>query len=243
MNYSAWINTIADEMDVLQTILDPTLAAPSSDDNFNKILSACIDYAENRIQADLDLVATITLDNSGILTPNNRLFTLPTSVGTFLVVQEVQITVGSTIQPPLLPVSRDFLDSAWPGNVGTAPPSIPLYWCMRDDRHILVAPSPDLAYQVAIIGTQRIAQLSSTNTSNFLTLSMPQLYVAASMVFMTGYQRDFGAQASDPQMGLSWEGQYQALKTGLEVEEARKKWASQGWGARLPSPVATPPQT
>ena len=52
------------------------------------------------------------------------------------------------------------------------------------------------------------------------------LLIAASMVWVTGYQRNFGAQGNDPQYASSWEGQYQIAFKSANVEELRKKWTS-----------------
>jgi hypothetical protein len=62
----------------------------------------------------------------------------------------------------------------------------------------------------------------------------------ASMIFISGYQRNFGRQSDDPQMAQSYETQYMTLLKGATVEEFRKKYQSSGWTSMSPSPVATP---
>jgi hypothetical protein len=62
----------------------------------------------------------------------------------------------------------------------------------------------------------------------------------ASMIYVSGYQRNFGRANDDPQMAVSYEGQYKALMQGAMIEEARKKFQSSGWTSMSPSPVATP---
>jgi len=66
--------------------------------------------------------------------------------------------------------------------------------------------------------------------------------MAASMVFGSGFMRDFGSQTDDPQQSGSWETQYQALLRSADVEELRKKYQSQGWTSAKPSQIATPPR-
>ena len=44
-------------------------------------------------------------------------------------------------------------------------------------------------------------------------------------------------------MSATWEGEYERILKGAMTEEARKKFQSAGWGARLQYPVSTPPQT
>jgi hypothetical protein len=43
----------------------------------------------------------------------------------------------------------------------------------------------------------RIRRNDSTTT--ILSLYVPDLFVAAAMIFMAGYQKDFGSQSDDPQ--------------------------------------------
>jgi hypothetical protein len=45
----------------------------------------------------------------------------------------------------------------------------------------------------------------------------------ATMIYVTAYQRNWGKMSDDPQMALSYESQYQALKTSALSEENRKK--------------------
>lgn len=221
------------------------LTATDSDDaNFVAILPDAIDYAEQRIYRELDLLSTVTRDSSATLTVGIRSFTLPTSLGRFVTTQGINvITPSTTTTPdggtrnPLTPVSRDTMDVLWPGVSGAATPT---KYAMVTDQIILVGPSPDAAYTVEVIGTIRPTPLSSTNTTTYLTLYLPDLFLAASMIFMSGYMRNFGAQADDPKMAASWEAQYQALFSSANVEENRKKYASGAWGSLSPTPIATP---
>lgn len=65
--------------------------------------------------------------------------------------------------------------------------------------------------------------------SGWIHVHTADLFVAAAMVFMSGYQKNFGAQADDPKMAMSWETQYQALLRGAMDEEARKKGEGAGY--------------
>jgi hypothetical protein len=76
--------------------------------------------------------------------------------------------------------------------------------------------------------------------TNFLSTYLPDLYVQASMIYISQFQRQFGAAANDPQMPGSYEAQYQTLLKSAAVEEARKKFQSVAWTSQSPSPVATP---
>lgn len=265
--FSDWISAVAVLLEYDNTITNPSLAAPSTSNAFNTIYPRAIEYAEQRIYRELDLLFTRVTDN-GAATPATRAFTLPTNKGNFVVLEQVSVTVGTVRQPPLLPVSKDALDQLWPDDLafeylvtdqgqlvltdngqpiivgaGSNDTSIPLVWCQVDQETILLGPPPDLAYIITCFGTQRPAPLSAINTSTFLTQFLPDLFLAASMVFWAGYQRDFGSQSDDPKMAQSWETQYGLLMKSGAVEEARKKWQGPGWSSRLPSPIASPPQT
>jgi len=204
-----------------------TIMSQQNDTNFQNVLPDCINYVEDRIQTDLDLLATIVEDDSGFLTPASRLFKLPTSNtrGIFVVVKEVALFLGGQRQPPLEWTSRGFFDFAWPSDTAPVAPSIPVQWTPNDQTSILVGPAPDTNYGVAIVGTQRIQQLSSSHTSNFLSVNFPDLYIAAACIWTAGYQRDFGIQSADPAKSMSWEALYQSRLASYNKEEVQKKFA------------------
>lgn len=78
------------------------------------------------------------------------------------------------------------------------------------------------------------------NSQSFISEYFPDLFVMASMIYISAYQRNFGRQADDPQMAQSYESQYQLLLKSAGVEEARKKYEASGWTSQSPAPVASP---
>jgi hypothetical protein len=215
MNYAGFVTSVTTILS-----LQPT------DQNFVQVLPNCIDYTEDRIQTDLDLLATVVTDQTGKLTPGSRIFELPDASGNiFVVVKEIALFLNGIRQAPLEWVTRGFLDFAWPSDNPPATPSIPVQWCPVDQASILVGPSPDQAYGVSVVGTQRVAQLSETNATNFLSLNLPDLYIAAGCIWLSGYQRDFSAQAADPAKSMSWEAVYQARLASYNKEEVQKRFA------------------
>lgn len=214
----------------------------SNDLNFQTMLPGMIDYAEQRIYRELDPLRVQITDSTAVASSGNRNFTVPTGTGTYIVIDNINIitpsslsaATGSRVQ--LTPVSREFLDIAYPSGqnaVGT-----PEFWAMASDTQILFGPSPDLPYPVEVIGIQRPTALSSANTSTFLTEYVPDLFEAASMVYASGYMRDFGQQADNPAMGASWEAQYKQLFQSAKLEQLRAKYQSEGWTSDSPSPIA-----
>jgi hypothetical protein len=235
INYTSYTSQIAN-----------ITAISSADPNFQTMEPGMIDYAEQRLYRELDLLATRVVDTTGSLTTNSKSFILPTSIGTFLVVEQVLITTPASALSPLgnrvslVNVSRDFLDVTCPSNsVGQG---VPEFFAMATNAQILVGPTPNSSYQCIIIGTQRPTPLSSGNSSTILTQMLPDLFVAASMVFAAGYMRDFGAQSDNPQMAQSWEAQYGKLIQSANVEELRKKYQSQAWTNQIPDPLVQPPR-
>lgn len=221
------------------------LVTTVSDPDFVAIRPSIIDYAEQRIYRELDLLSTVVSDTSATLTANSRNFTLPTASGRFVTTQGINVFTPlstTTTRNQLIPTTRDFIDATWPSDAPTTTPSIPTNYAMISDQTIIVAPPPDAAYTVEVIGTIRPEPLSDSNTTTFLSQYLPDLFFAASMVFGSGFQKNFGSQSDDPRMAVSWESQYQSLKQSAEVEEVRKKYWSTAWSSMSPTPLANPPR-
>ena len=238
MIYTDWVNSIAALLEYQAMLVNPATATPFSITPLNNILPRCIDYVENRLQRDIDFLATVTTDDTGMMTANSRTLTLPTDVGVYVVVNEIRPIISGVKQPPLEPISRPSLDYFWPSEPSPAANTPPVQWCPNDQASVLVGPAPDQAYGFEVVGTQRFVQLSSTNVQNFLTQQLQDLYIALTMVFLTGFQRDFGQQADDPKMAMSWETQYQTLLKSAVVEEARKQYLGMFPSASQPAAVS-----
>lgn len=239
-DYAAYVTTIAN-----LTGYDPT------DTNYLQILPTCIAYAENRIYREADFISTVIRD-TGTLTPKSRNFTLPRTVGTFNVVRQLNVITPYTATPstgtrnPLTPVSTEVMDMLWPSDSAPSTPSVPtLFAPLTQDNvasqtaNFLVGPAPDVAYPVEVVGTVNPTPLSATNTTTYLTLFQWDLLVAASMVFMTGYMKSFGAQADDPRSAMSWETQYQTLFKSADLVDARQRFAATSWTSAQPEAYAS----
>lgn len=225
------------------TDLANLLVVPLTDPNYLIVLPNIIDDAEQRVYRELDLLSTIVRDSSGVLVANSRSFTFPQH---FVVSESINVyTPVNTVtnRNQLVPVTREFLDAVWPNEASTTTPSVPQYYAMITDQQIIVGPPPDAAYSMEVVGTIRPTPLSASNTTTYLTLYLPDLFMAASMVFAAGYQQNFSAMGDNPQQALSWEAHYQALVKSADIEENRKKYAAQAWSAKQPAPLATPPRT
>lgn len=222
--------------------LQTMIASNGLDVPFQTILPSCIDYAEQRIYRELDLLSTVTTDASVTLAIGNRQATIP---NTFIVTNGFNIltpagaTASTGSRVPLTSVSRDVIDMLWPGGSLTG---VPTMFSMLTQWNVILGPAPDAAYVLETIGTIRPPPLSATNTTTFLVTYLPDLFLAASMIFMSGYQRNFSASGNDPQMPVNWESQYGKLLASAQTEEARKKYASSGWQPLSPQPLAGTPR-
>jgi hypothetical protein len=62
----------------------------------------------------------------------------------------------------------------------------------------------------------------------------------ASMVYISMFQRNFSATSDQPEMGLSYEKQYQLLRVGAIADENERRGLASGWSPYPTSTSATP---
>lgn len=241
LNYNTYVSQISN-----------LLVITSTDANFTTMLPGMIDYAEQRIYRELDLLYTQVTDSTLTASSGNRNFSLPVTssgsyTGTYIVVDNINIITPVTAlasngtRNQVVPVSREFLDITYPS--GQTATNVPEFYAMASNTQVLFGPAPDQPYVVEVIGIQRPNALASSNSSTILTQYVPDLFIAASMVFGSGYTRDFSAQGDNPQQGTAWESQYKTLLQSAQVEQFRAKFQSEGWTSNSPSPLATPKRT
>lgn len=232
LTYSQYVTTLAN-----------LTAYSESDGDFVQILPSVIAYAENRIYRELNLLATVVRDSSANVTANSRLFTLPSSIGRFVVVYNINIitpsgsSASTGTRNPVTPSSRDVVDMLWPSDTAASEATVPSIFGMITDQTLIFGPPPGAAFNVEVVGTVDPAQLSASNPTTYLSLYLSDLFLAASMVFMSGYMRNFGAQADDPKMGASWEAQYQQLVASAGLQDAQQEFASAAWTSKPPMPI------
>jgi hypothetical protein len=219
-----------------------TLAVVEEDDPaFVTILPQMITYAENRMYRDLDFLFTSTSITGYGCTLGSRQITLPE--GTIVVSEQINVITppgetnpNSGTRNPLLPTTKEFLDAV---SGSASYTGLPKYFVPFNDNLFLVGPYPDQPYFVEIVGTYRPVSLSTANPTTFISSYLPDVFIMASMIYVSAYQRNFGRQSDDPQMAQSYESQYQILLKGAAVEEARKKFEASGWTSQAPASVAS----
>ena len=250
LTYSQYVTQIA------------TMAVVAETDAANiTILPQMITYAENRMYRDINFMFTSTSLHgaSFVLTPGNRnlsfdinlALNLDAASGTFVVSDQINLLTDASgnaatttnpdacVRTPLLPTTKEFLDAVY-GSSLTANRGQPQYFVPFNETLFYLGPVPDQAYPVEVVGTYRPNSLSATNPTTFISLYLPDVFIMASMIYISAYQRNFGRANDDPQMAITYESQYQALLKSALVEEARKTFESSGWSSQSPATVATP---
>lgn len=229
-------NTYTSYIADIQTLI----AMDPLDADWNEIIPTMITYAELRIYRDLDLISTVTRDTSVSCTFQNPNVQANNS---FVVIQGINVLtppgnpILTSARNPLAQVSKEVIYGCFgdPNYNNT-----PIMYCMVDQWNFLIGPSPDNTYILEIYGTQRPLPLSATNTTTFLTTWLYDLFVAASMVFMSGYQRNFAMTGNDPAMPINWEQQYKTLLAAASLEELKKKSQGDAWTSYSPTPAQPP---
>lgn len=217
--------------------------------DFVQIMPSTINYAEDRIYRELNLLSTVIRDTTATCTANSRTFTLPSALGTFQTIDGINIVTPNTstlssggMRNPVTPAERQVVDYFWPSEAAPSATSVPTIFGMVTDQTLVFGPPPGGAFQVEVIGNINPAPLSATNTTTYLTTYLPDLFVAASMVFMSGFMRTYGSQSDDPKLAQSWEQQYQTLFASADLIDARQKFAGAGWTSKQPEPFAAQPR-
>lgn len=244
ITYASFVQRFADLSGTLKSDVNPSILIP-----------AAIDYAEQRIYRELNLITMQITDATGILSSDSRTLALSTATGTFISVQEVNVLSPSSIaasslgavRNKLAPSALNWVNYLYPSEKSSTygSPSIPSLFAIKDDATLILGPSPDAPYHVEVIGTQRPSPLSASNSSTFLTRILPDLFVAASMVFCCGYVRDKnigGPLSGDISVASQyWEGEYQKLYKSALAEDVRVKYNQTLTAMSQPMPTSGGP--
>lgn len=217
------------------------IVVPVNDPAYVAALPNIIDDAEQRLYRELDLLST-RVTATGALVASSRNFTLPTTNGTFVVVEQFNvITPASVTNPdlgtrnPLNPASKEYLDAIWPSVAGAGVPSL---FAPINQQSWIFGAWPDAAYTVEVVGTIRPAPLSASNQTTLLSAYLPDVFLAAALVMAAGYQLNFSAAGDNPQAGVTWETHCAKLLESANKEELAKKFRSTAFTSKEPDPLA-----
>lgn len=214
MNFAEFVARLANT-----AVFDPT------DPDFLAMVPQAIEHAELRCARDLDpIVARARWP--GVLAPGASSFVVPAEC---VAVRAVWLSVGGAWRR-LDRRGVEFL-RLYSGD-GVA--GVPRYWGTLDGVTVDLAPGWAAGGAVEIDYTRRLNGMSEAVPETWLGTWVPDLLFAAAMVFVAGYQKDFGAQAAD---GVSWEALYRTALESAVVEERRRK-ADGPWDNSRTPPVS-----
>lgn len=195
--------------------------------DFTTLIPQAIAYAENRIYKKLVFLNTRKVVTTLSVVAGSRTLDLSTLNPPCNVVEGFALFTPAGGVPPAATrylydvASLDTLDTVWPQESQTLSPQSAEYrnWAMKDDKTLVLSPTPDQAYLAEVLGQFQPVPLSASNSSTYLTINWPDAFNAAGMVFWAGHQRDYGMQSDDPKLALSWEAIYQNQERLMVAEE------------------------
>lgn len=208
--------------------------------------------AEGRIVRELDLVAANIRDSSGSTTAGSRNFNLPTSLGTFLIVSDINVISPASTAPEsgtrnrLTPVSLAVLDWTYNSSIASGLPSQFAYvtqdtYISPAQSQIVFGPWPDATYRVEVIGVIQPAGLTSTNTQTWLSTNLYDVLFKAVMIEAASWMQNYGAAGVDnPQMSSTWLAAYNQARDSALTWQARARFASGSWTSQPVEPTAVP---
>jgi len=228
VTYAEWLASVSNLL-----VIDPT------DADFLDYVPRMIEYAEQRMYRELDLLHTYTTSDAGSFTIGNRNFTLPPDTivaNSINVITPTATAPDSGVRNPLTPVAREYLDAVY-GSNATGLRGLPTCFAMLTNTSIAVGPWPDAAYHVEVSRATRPTPLSAVNTTTILTTYLPDAWFSATVISGLGYERDFGAQSDGAQDTASWEKTYAAQMASATVEAFRQKFLGTSATSKSTSPA------
>jgi hypothetical protein len=246
LSYNAYVTHIG-VMAVVQT-QNVGGVVQGVDPAFTEIIPNMLNYAELRIQRDLDILAS-QATNTYTLTPGTPVFSLP--VNDFFTIQTAAIVTNG--DQPLLPVSKEFIQNCYSGQ-GNA--GVPQYFAVTGDNfgdgadsymNVYLGPPPNYPYTLRVTGMIRTPSLytyASPGVADtqytWISSYLPDMLIMASMIYISMFQRNFGVTSSDSESGMTYEKQYQALRLGAISDENMRKFMGSGWSSYSTPTSATP---
>lgn len=200
------------------TSLQTELQNYAARDDLSTEVQTFIAQGESRIYRDLRV---IDMEVTSSQTITNNAFALPSD---YLEMRNLYVTDSTGAY--LYELIRR--SPAWlRGTYGIqSAQGTPQYYA-REGQNIIVGPYPDASYPVSMLYYSRLASLSATNTTNWLTSKNPDLIFAAAMVELANYtQNDSATQY--------WEGKYNQVRDDVKLADKRERMSG---GAPSMSPA------
>ena len=172
MNYSELVSNVIDYAEVGSEVLTDSL------------INTFLINVENKIQRELDLDAFRKFQFSSF-TIGSPFITVPPD---FAFERGVQIKDQITNDRTWLD-QRDttFIDEY---NVDRSDTGKPKYYANWDDNTLIVAPTPDAAYEIELWYNKTPDRLSSTNTTTWLSTNAPEVLIYGTVVEAFSYLKN-----------------------------------------------------
>lgn len=215
--------------------------------DFAEEMPRFIEYGENRIYRELKLLATRAQNTACVTTEGSRQVSLVPITNLSLTVEGFAVITPQGVSNPQQgtrlqyeAASLDTIDMLFPVENTPVPPgsAFQRWWAMRDAQTIVIGPTPDNTYACEITGLFQPAPISAASPTTYLSTVYPDLLVAACMISVCAYLRDYGQMSDDPKIAVSWEQQFSELVEGAEMEEMRRRMAGTGWNQNAQAPLA-----
>ena len=129
---------------------------------FSNETDTFISLAEQRIARDIDPYAFHEVANSSF-NVGDRFVSKPVDAK---IIFHFLLIDGDSKRVFLEKRTDEFIYDYWPTSSSTGTPK---YWSNYTDTAILVAPTPSTAFNIEMTYSRRLAELSSSNTTNWLT--------------------------------------------------------------------------
>lgn len=178
------------------------MSTPSWVLTYDTLTSAVLQYLERQDPAVVNAIPTfITLAEFGIAEQIKTLGQMQIvesvmSLGNPVIQKparwrktvSMNVLVNGKKQPVLLR-KYEYLKTYWPDATQT---SVPLYYADTDWDHWYIAPTPDQAYPFEVLYYERIAPLSSTNQTNWLTQNAPNAMLFGTLLQTAPFLKNDG---------------------------------------------------
>jgi hypothetical protein len=163
-------------------------------------------FAEQVIASEIKFLGNLT-EADGTMTANNPVLDKPAR---WRKTVSMTIDTGTSTQPVYLR-KYEYLRNYWPNETLTG---LPLYYADTDYEHWYVAPTPSLAYNFEVLYYERIAPLSSTNQTNWLTQNAPNAMLYGTLLQAMPFLKNDARQV--------FQQKYTEAITSLKVEDVAR---------------------
>ena len=177
----------------------------------NSVINTFITMAENQILREIDL-DVFKLEVAANMTTGNKFLSAPSDILTH---RYMMITNPTTSDQILLDF-RDpsFMKEYWPDGSDTGTPK---YYSVWDQDTFYVSPTPNQNFQVELGYIYRPAQLSSTNTTTWVSNNAPEALLYACLIQAYSYTK------GPVEMLGYFENSYKQAIQGLGIEQQGRR--------------------